>query len=106
MGKDSVHKTQEEIIEEMAKALGHSGNMLEDVLERLDALEKKLEKTEDVQRYNLLVDEFNELRKQALLRREMLMIHREAIGIRKHRYMDASYPIPQKKRKKPANGKG
>jgi hypothetical protein len=106
MGKDSVDKTQEEIVEEMAKALGHSGDMLEDVLGKLYALEKKMEKVEDAHIYNLLVDEFNEIRKQALLRREMLMIHREALGIRKHRYLDAYYPIPQKKRRKPVNGKG
>ncbi|HQI00476.1 MAG TPA: hypothetical protein PLF54_00055 [Deltaproteobacteria bacterium] len=106
MGKDSVDKTQEEIVEEIAKALGHSGDMLEGVLEKLEALERKMEKIEDAHVYNLLVDEFNEIRKQALQRREILMIHREAIGIRKHRYLDAYYPIPPKKGKKPANGKG
>lgn len=105
MGKDSVDKTQEEIREEIAKALGHSGDMLEDILEKLSALEKKMEKAGDANAYNLLVDEFNEIRKQALERREMLMIHREAIGIRKHRYIDAFYPIPEKKEKKPLNGK-
>jgi len=105
MGKDGIDKTQEEIVEEMAKALGHSGDMLEGVLEQLDALEKKMEKVEDAHVYNLLADEFNEIRKQALLRREMLMIHREAIGVRKHRYLDAYYPIPRKKGKKPTDGK-
>lgn len=105
MGKDGVDETQEEIREEIAKALGHSGDMLEDVLEKLGALEKKMDKIEDVQAYNLLADEFNEIRQQALLRREMLMIHREAIGIHKHRDLDACYPIPGNKRKKQTNGK-
>ena len=104
MRKESIDKTQEEIIEEMAKALGHSGDMLENVLTRLEALGEELEKTADTHRYNSLVDEFNTLRKEALRRREMLMIHREAIGVRKHRYLDLYYPVPRKKTKKPVNG--
>ncbi len=104
MGRDGVEKTQEEIVEEMAKALGHSGDLLEDVLARLEALDRELEKTEDVHTYNSMVEAFNSLRRQAVSRREMLMIHREAIGVRKHRYVDICYPIPRKKAKKPVNG--
>ncbi|HRR21536.1 MAG: hypothetical protein WBL38_00700 [Desulfomonilia bacterium] len=104
MGRDSVDKTQEEIVEEMAKALGHSGDLLESVLEKMNALGKVLEKTADVHVYNTLVDEFNDLRREAMRRKEMLMIHREAIGVRRHRYLDAYYPIPPRKKKKPVSG--
>jgi hypothetical protein len=101
MGRDdSVDKTQEEIAEEIAKALGHSGEKLEGVLEKLDALGKKLAGVEDAAGYNALVDRYNDLRKEALTRREMLMIHREAIGLWRHQDLDACYPIPPKKRKK------
>ncbi len=100
MGKDSIDKTQEEIVEEIAKALGHSGDLLEDVLEKLSMLEKKMDLIEDTDKFNRLVDEFNELRKKALARRDMLMIHREAIGVRKHGYLDAFYPIPGKKKRR------
>ncbi len=103
MGKDSVEKTQEELVEEMAKALGHSGYLLENVLEKMADLEKKMDGIEDTERYNILVDEFNALRKEAVMRRDMLMIHREAIGIRKNRYLDAYYPIPPKKKMKKAH---
>ncbi len=106
MGRDGVDKTQEEIVEEMAKALGHSGDLLEYILKRLDALDRELKMTEDVQAYNAMVEEFNSLRRQAVSRREMLMIHREAIGVRKHRYVEICYPIPGKKAKKPVNGHG
>lgn len=38
--------------------------------------------------------------KTAQARREMLVIHREAIGIRKHTFIDTFYPVPDKKRKR------
>ncbi len=101
MGKDSVDKTQEEILEEMAKALGHTGYKLEMVLEELGRISRQLEATADTGEYNALVDAFNTLRKQALMRRDMLMIHREAVGARKHNYLDKYYPIPNKREKKP-----
>jgi Mg2+ and Co2+ transporter CorA len=104
MGREGIDKTQEEIIEEMAKALGRSGDLLEDILAKLDTLDREMEKTEDVRSYNIMVEEFNSLRRRAMSRREMLMIHREAIGVRKHRYVDICYPIPGKKSKKPVNG--
>lgn len=104
MGRDGFDRTQEEIVEEMAKALGHSGDLLEDVLARLDALDRELAKTENAHTYNTMVEEFNSLRRQAISRSEMLKIHREAIGIRKHRYVDIFYPIPGKKSEKPVNG--
>lgn len=104
--KDAVSATQEEIIEEMAKALGHSGYLLETILERLAALDKRMEDAADDERYNALAEEFNALRNQALFRREMLVIHREAIGARKHRDIDIHYPIPDKKKKRYAHGKG
>ncbi len=103
MGKDSIDKTQEEIVEEIAKALGHSGYLLEIVLDKMAELEKKMARIEDIERYNILADEFNALRKEAFAKREMLMIHREAIGIRKNMYVDASYQIPPKKKMKKAH---
>lgn len=106
MGRDSIDKTQEEIVEEIAKSLGHSGELLEGVLAQLETLGKKLEGLEDTAMYNSLVERYNDLRKEALQRREMLMIHREAIGLWKHRDIDACYPIPPKKRKKHQNDNG
>jgi hypothetical protein len=98
--KDATDKTQKEIQEEIAKALGHSGEQLESVLAELRKLEKILEKTLDNEEYNNLVDQYNSLVKTARVRREMLVIHREAIGVRKHSFIDTFYPIPDKKRKR------
>ena len=64
-------------------------------------LEALMDQTTDIHEYNTLVDRFNDLHRLALLRREMLVIHREAIKIFKHSYIDVFYPIPEKRRKKP-----
>jgi hypothetical protein len=98
--KDSIDKTQQELMEEMAKALGHSGQQLESILEQLKGLDVLLSQTQGIEEYNSLVEKFNELHKHAVGRREMLMIHREALGVFKHAYIDIFYPIPKKKRKK------
>jgi len=97
MGKGGVDKTQEEIFEEMAKALGHTGSLLESLLEELSRLDSKMAGIEEPEEYNLLVDKFNATRENALFRKEMLMIHREALGFTKHRFMDKTYPVPAKK---------
>jgi DNA topoisomerase VI subunit B len=101
MAKDSVDKTQEEIIEEMAKALGHTGYKLEVVLEEMKKMEREMQDLDNIDEYNEMVENFNTLRRQALNRKEMLMIHREALGVYKHNYIDKYYPIPHKKEKKP-----
>ncbi len=87
-------------MEEMAKALGHSGHQLESILEQLKELDALMDKTQGIEEYNILVGKFNELHKLAHTRREMLMIHREALRVFKHTYIDIFYPIPKKKRKK------
>lgn len=99
--KDGVDKTQQELMEEMAKALGHSGHELESVLEKLKELDALMAQTTLDKEYNALVEKFNDLHKLALIRREMLVIHREALGVFKHTYIDKFYPVPEKKRKRP-----
>jgi hypothetical protein len=98
--KDSVDKTQQELMEEMAKALGSSGHQLESVLEQLKGLDTLMGQTQNIEEYNALVEKFNELHKLALDRREMLVIHREALRVFKHAYIDIFYPIPGKKKKR------
>jgi hypothetical protein len=100
VAKDSIAKTQEELKEEIAKSLGHSGQQLESVLTQLRKIEELMAQAKDHEEYNGYVDKFNSLLKLALTRREMLVIHREAIGVLKHSYIDTFYPIPEKKKKR------
>ncbi|MCD6569907.1 MAG: hypothetical protein J7L53_04315 [Deltaproteobacteria bacterium] len=100
MAKDSVEKTQEEIVQEMAKALGHTGSLLEETLKQLKEIELSMSQIEDIEEYNCIVDRFNAVRDSAIFRREMLIIHREALGMRQHKFMDICYPIPPRKKKR------
>jgi hypothetical protein len=100
MIKDGVEKTQEEILQEMAKALGHTGSMLEETLKQLEEIELSMSQIEDMEEYNRMADIFNAVRKRAIFRRKMLIIHREALGMRQHKFMDIFYPIPPMKRKR------
>jgi len=97
--KDSVDKTQEEIIKEMAKALGHSGYLLDTAIEELRQIEDQMTRTNNKEAINRLVERFNTKREEALFRRYMLIIHREALGVRQHKFLDKYYPIPDKKKK-------
>ncbi len=95
-----VDKTQKEILEEMAKALGNTGHQLEAVIEEMREVERLLGEASGIDEYNTLVDRFNELHRLAMARREMLVIHREAMKIYKHSFIDVFYPIPEKKKKR------
>ena len=106
MAKDSdgIDRTAKELLEETAKALGNTGHQLETVISRMKELDALMEQTQDIDEYNALVDRFNDLHRAALMRREMLVIHREAIKIFKHSAIDVHYPIPGKKRKRTEGG--
>jgi hypothetical protein len=69
-------------------------------LEELKELDALMGQIQNIEEYNSLVEKFNELHKLALSRRDMLVIHREALKVFKHSYIDIFYPIPDKKRKK------
>ena len=99
-GEDSIEKTQQELMEEMAKALGHSGHQLKSILEQLKELDALLDKTQGHRGYNILVGKFNSF-KTADTRREMLMIHREALRVFKHTYIDIYYPSLKRRGKRP-----
>jgi len=64
MIKDSVEKTREEILQEMAKALGHTGSILEETLKQLEEIEFSMSQIEDMEEYNRMVDIFNAVRKR------------------------------------------
>ncbi len=62
MVKKPLEKTQEEICQEIARALGGSGSKRESCLDELKGLESALRQVEDVEECNRMVDAFNGLR--------------------------------------------
>lgn len=98
---------QREIIGEMAAALGRAETLLDEALLRcelagrhLDALEARKQRGEDVElELSRAFDEFEQTRTAAHRRRWELVVHREALGIRRHEpVLSELYPIPAERR--------
>lgn len=97
-------KLQQEIMGEMAAALGRAEDHVNEALLRLDVLDREIahlesepESPERSRRLDSEVARFNELRERAQRRLWELMVHREAIGLRRHETLSQFYPIPPKR---------
>jgi len=107
---------QEELLQERAYVLGRAGQKVAHALARLqeaaaaiDALytQQGVEPLGDEQeitpRYQLLrelneqIGRYNELREEAKLMFYYLIVTREAIGIRRHHFVEEAYRIPPRK---------
>jgi len=113
MTKDELEKTQEEILRERADVLSRAGKSLSDALERLEEIEKsihaKLGIIRNAQKHgiddaplyhdlNKEIKSFNLARKHAELRRYYLIVTREALGLRRHTWVEDVYKIPPRRR--------
>lgn len=97
-----------ELLQEMAEALGNTGERLEQALQRLressdrvSALKERMKKAsepgEELRLRELLNQEIhnhNVLRTHAMEQLRWLIIHREALGIRNHALVHEQYKIP------------
>ncbi|UCC66279.1 MAG: hypothetical protein JSW32_05185 [Deltaproteobacteria bacterium] len=101
---DPAVPTQAEldIMREKAEALGRTGERLGRCLRRLKVLEEKIKGLEiegkEAKEVNELIYEFNQMREKAEKHLHHLIIHREAIGFRRHHNVERIYRIPAKKR--------
>ncbi|MCK9274172.1 MAG: hypothetical protein M0P57_03690 [Syntrophales bacterium] len=112
MSEEKLEKTQEEILRERAEVLALAGRKMSDALERLDSLGRSINKKIECIRLvekNMSVEEsfyndlnseianFNEAREYAKLRQYYLIVTREAMGFRRHTWVEETYKIPPKK---------
>jgi len=88
---------QAEIAQEKAAALGRAGERLEAALEVVARLGRRLDVTRDAEARARLLGEYEDARARALHARLALLIQREAIGLRQHRSVDATYPAPPRR---------
>ena len=86
-----------EIAQEKAAALGRAGERLEAALEVVATLGRRLDVTRDAEARARLLGEDEDARARALHARLALLIQREAIGLRQHRSVDATYPAPPRR---------
>jgi hypothetical protein len=91
---DAPLSIEVEIQGEKAQALGWTGRAFEQELERLRAFEKQLSALSLSERVRL-EPEHQTLRKRASRRLWFLIIHREALGLRRHDDLYDVYQIPR-----------
>lgn len=86
-------KTEEEIREEMASALGRIGRKLEMLIAELHMLKEKAASCKDEEKAKI-VEEFQKTRTEARLYYWYLIIQRESVGLTNHDLLPTFYRIP------------
>ena len=95
--REAHRRIQAKIAQEKAAALGRAGERLEAALEVVATLGRRLDVTRDAEARARLLGEDEDARARALHARLALLIQREAIGLRQHRSVDATYPAPPRR---------
>lgn len=88
-----IDKTEEEIREEMASALGRIGKNLEVLITELNKLKERAALCNDDEKANVL-EEYKKIRTKARLYYWYLIIQRESIGLTNHDLLARVYRIP------------
>jgi hypothetical protein len=95
--REGFERLEQESVKEKAAALGRAGERLEAALADAEALGRALDAETDPERRAALLRQYDSARRQALLARTMLLIQREAIGLRHHRVVDQQFPEPPRR---------
>ncbi len=115
MGDKGYEKTQEDILRERAEVLFTAGQRLSDALNRMNIIEHTIEAkhsrllgdAKDCGTFNALhllqevndeIHLYNKAREYAKLRYYYLIVTREAMGFRRHSWVEEIYRIPGKKK--------
>jgi hypothetical protein len=92
---EAAHEVlEQEIVAEMAAALGRSAAKVDLALLHLELAGRDVDAATDAVERARLVARFNTLRAEALRARHELAIHREAVGFRRNQELERFYPIP------------
>ena len=97
MTREGFERLEREIVQEKAATLGRAGERLEAALAAALALAETLDGERDPARREALLREYEAARRQAAAARLMLVIQREAIGLRYHRDVDRQFPEPPRR---------
>jgi hypothetical protein len=84
---------EKEIVQEMAYALGQSAAKVDHALLELELIEGALRTETDPPKRESLAAAYQAKREEALRLRRDLLIHREALGIRRNDCLEKLYPI-------------
>ena len=95
---EGFERLQKEIAGEKAAALGRAGERLEAALQRVAELACALDIARDAASRERLGQAYDAACRQAEQARLMLLIQREAVGLRQHRVVDQQFPTPPPRR--------
>ena len=96
---EAAHEVlEQEIVAEMAAALGRSATKVDLALLHLELAARDIDAAADDEERGRLVARFNALRADALRARYELAIHREAVGFRRNQELERLYPVPAPRR--------
>jgi len=95
--REGFERLEREIVHEKAAALGRAGERLEAALAAARALGHTLDAEREPARREALLHEYEAARRQVAAARLMLVIQREAIGLRHHRDVDRQFPEPPRR---------
>ncbi len=115
MHKNGFEKTLEEIFRERADVLYRTGEALSDALRKVNSIAKiiddnqeklktfiEMEESGDIKSISIEIDReisrYNKAREYAALRYHYLIITREAMGFRRHTWVEEIYRIPPKRK--------
>jgi hypothetical protein len=92
--EEALRRTEKEIVAEKAATLGRAGERLEAALRLCAELRGTLEHAPEGATRERARASYREARARALEARRILIIQREAIGLRSHRVVDQQFPEP------------
>jgi hypothetical protein len=95
--REGFERLEKEILGEKAAALGRAGEKLEAALAETAELGQALDHEADPTRRVALLAKYDDARRRAATARMMLLIQREAIGLRHHRTVDQKFPEPPRR---------
>jgi hypothetical protein len=93
----SFAAVEAEINEERAAALGRSGRRVQLEFERCRQLGVQIDRADEPGERQRLIDEYRAARAAFEHRRWQLHVHREAIGLNDHRWVDRVFPMPARR---------
>jgi hypothetical protein len=95
--RPGFERLQQEIVKEKAAALGRAGERLEAALDEARRLALTLDGEANPEQRAERLREYEAARRRAATARTMLLIQREAIGLRHHRVVDQQFPEPPRR---------
>ena len=96
--REGFQRLEREIVAEKAAALGRAGERLEAALLRAAAVGRALDGAVEPAARARLGGEYDAACREAEQARLVLLIQREAVGLRQHRVVDQQFPAPPRRR--------